>query len=229
LVESALGSAQEITIPTDEWEKALLLSYEREMLGLYVSDHPLLGVESTLRAAVDFSISQISDESIAHDQIISIGGLITSISRKISKKGDPWAIVGIEDLEGAIEVMFFSKTYADYATSLVEDQTVIIRGRVNKREEQPRISAMELRPLDITGAPAGPIVISMDGPRCTPDVIERIKEILHAHPGKREVQLEIRESEKTMLMKLSDEFRVTATPSLSADLKQILGPECLTL
>ncbi len=220
-------SGVELDIPLGEWEKMLLLSYEREMLGLYVSDHPLFGVEHVLRAATDIPISQVADDGIAHDQIVNIGGLITQIQRKVSRQGTTWAIVTIEDLEGAIDVNFFSKVYETHAMNLVEDRVVVVRGRIDKREEAPRVSAIDMSMPDINQAPTGPLVITLETARCTPPVVDRMKEILRSHPGSREVHLRLEDGEKSMVMKLDDGLRITASPSLSADLKAILGPDCL--
>ena len=216
-----------LDIPSPEWEKMMLLGYEREMLGLYVSDHPLLGVEHILRSVSDFSISQISE--VSHDQIITIGGLITQIQRKVSKQGTPWAIVTVEDLDGAVDVLFFSNAYANHGVNLVEDRIVAIRGRVDKREEQPRISALDLTLPDLKQIPTGPLVISMEMSRCTPPVIDRMNEILRSHPGAREVHLRLVDGEKKTVLKLDEGLKVTSSPSLSADLKTVLGPDCLVL
>ena len=216
-----------LDIPNDEWEKSLLLSYEREMLGLYVSDHPLLGVEHVLRAATDRAISSITDETVAHDQIVTIAGLITNIQRKVTKQGASWAIVTIEDLEGSIDVRFFSNTYAQTAMHLVEDRIVVVRGRVDKREEVAQISALELTLPDIKQSPTGPLVIKLDTNRCTPPIVDRMKEILRSHPGSREVHLQLIGGAKSTTLKLDEGLKVTASPSLSADLKSILGPDCL--
>jgi DNA polymerase-3 subunit alpha len=224
---SSMITSVEIEIPNQEWDKALLLSYEREMLGLYVSDHPLLGVEHLLRSSTDMPISQVNDESVGHEQIVTIGGLITQIQRKVSRRGDSWAIVTVEDLEGAVDVMFFANSYTQHSMNLMEDRIVVIRGRVDKREEQVKIMALDLSTPDISLAPSGPLIISMDTVRCTPPVVDRIKEILRSHPGKREVHLKLDDGRKSLVMKIGDDLRVTASPSLSADLKAILGPDCL--
>ncbi len=216
-----------LDIPMTEWDKAMLLSYEREMLGLYVSDHPLLGIEHILRAASDMTISQLND--VNHDQIITIGGLITQVQRKVSRQGTPWAIVTVEDLEGAVDVMFFSNSYATHGVNLVEDRVVAIRGRVDKREERARISALDLTMPDLNKTPTGPLTISMEMSRCTPPVIERMKEILRSHPGAREVHLQLDENGKLTTLKLDEGLRVTSSPSLSADLKTVLGPDCLLI
>lgn len=216
-----------LEVSDQEWDKALLLSYEREMLGLYVSDHPLLGVEHVLRSATDTTISQILDEGVVHDQIITIAGLITAVQRKVSRQGQSWAIVTVEDLEGAIDVRFFSSTYQTHALNLIEDRIVVIRGRIDKREETAQITALELNLADINQAPIGPFVIKLEAERCTPPVVDRMKEILRSHPGTREVHLKIEGGAKNTILKLDDGLKITASPSLSADLKSILGPDCL--
>ena len=217
----------ELTIPQGEWDKSALLAYEREMLGLYVSDHPLLGVEHILRAAVDIPIGQLSDEGIAHEQIISIGGLITQVQRKVSKQGNAWAIVTVEDLEGAQDVMFFANAYTTHALNLVEDRVVVVRGRVDKREEALRFTAIEMTMPDVNQGPTGPLLITVESSRVTPPLVDRMKEILRSHPGSREVHLRLDDGKAGIVMKLDDDLRVTASPSLSADLKQVLGPDCL--
>ena len=218
-------SGLDIEIPPGEWEKALLLSYEREMLGLYVSDHPLLGVEHVLRSATDMTISELVDDDSPTEKIVTIGGLITSIQRKVTRQGASWAIVTVEDLEGSLEVLFFSNTYVQHALSLTEDRVVVIRGRADRREDKLRFTALEMTFPDISKGPVGPLVVTIPISQCTPPIVDRLKEILRTHPGQREVHLAIDDMGKVTLMKL--EPRVTASPSLSADLKSILGAGCL--
>ena len=131
----------------------------------------------------------------------------------------------MEDLEGSIDVMFFSSTYNQYGMSLVEDRVVKIRGRVDWRDEQLRFTAMEMTAIDLTTGPVGPFTVSANSNQLTQPVIERIKETLRMHPGKREVQLVVTDQGKTTTHKLS--FQVTSSPSLSADLKAILGADCV--
>ena len=218
-------SAVELDIPKEEWDKSTLLNYEREMLGLYVSDHPLLGIENILRSNSDLSISELSDDDNRGERTVTIAGLITGVQRKVSRQGASWAIVTIEDLEGAVDALFFSNTYNQYAMGLVEDRVVKIRGRVDWREENLRFTAMEMSAIDLTNGPVGPLSLYASESQLTPPVIERIKETLRTHPGKREVQLVVLNQGKTTTHKLS--FQVTSSPSLSADLKVILGPECI--
>jgi len=214
--------------PIGEWEKSLLLAFEREMLGLYVSDHPLLGIEHVLTQQTDRPISALYGDEVSDGQILTIGGLITGIQRKVSRKGDPWAIVTLEDLEGAVEVMFFASAYAAHATALAEDVVIITKGRVDRREETPRFMALEMFLPDINEAPRGPVVISLALQRCTPPLVESLKNVLREHPGTTEVQLRLESPGRNTMMRLGDALRVQASPSLMADLKTLLGSNCLS-
>ncbi len=215
----------EIEIPTFEWDKTTLLTFEREMLGLYVSDHPLLGVEHILRSNTDMSISSLLSDESSLDGMVTLGGLITGVQRKVSRNGSSWAIVTLEDLEGAVEVLFFSNTYNQYALTLIEDRVVTVRGRFERRDDVVRFTALEMKSLDVSTGPVGPLLISLPISQCTPPIVDRMKEILRSHPGKREVHMQIDDQGVLTTMKI--DALVTASPSLSADLKSILGPDCL--
>jgi len=215
----------DIEIPNFEWDKTTLLTFEREMLGLYVSDHPLLGVEHILRSNTDMSISSLLSDESTPDGFVTLGGLITGVQRKVSRQGSSWAIVTLEDLEGALEVLFFSNVYNQYALTLTEDRVVTVRGRFERRDEVVRFTALEMKSLDISTGPVGPLLISLPISQCTPPIVDRMKEILRSHPGKREVHMQIDDQGVLTTMKI--DALVTASPSLSADLKSILGPDCL--
>jgi len=223
----ALGGVFDVAVPVGEWDKAVLLAYEREMLGLYVSDHPLLGVEHVIAAAVDCPVSGLADREDGSPVVL--GGILSSVTRKVTKKGDSWALVVLEDLEGAVEVMFFPASYQLAAVQLVEDAVVLVRGRVDRREDAPKIIATELIVPDLSIGPRGPVLVSMPTPRCTPPVVERFKEVLASHPGTTEVHLQLVNAGKTTVVRLDDRLRVTATAGLFADLKALLGPGCLPI
>ena len=169
-------------------------------------------------------MSQLLEDG-PQDGMVTIGGLITGIQRKVSRQGASWAVVNVEDLEGAIEVLFFSNTYNQYALSLTEDRVVVVRGRFSRTDEQVRFTALEMKMPDISAAPMGPLLISLPAAQVTPPIVDRIKEILRSHPGKREVHLQVIDQQKSTTLKI--DALVTSSPSLSADLKAILGPDCL--
>ncbi|KAA1423460.1 DNA polymerase III subunit alpha [Mumia zhuanghuii] len=212
----------------DEWDKTTLLAHEREMLGLYVSDHPLFGLEHVLRAASDCTIGDvIADEERPDGSSITVAGLVTSIQRKLTKKGDPWAIVTVEDLEGAVNVMLFPSVYTLSGHLLVEDAVVVVKGRIKRKEDTPEISAMELTAADLSVGDDGPVVISIPTARCTPPTLDQLRDVLSSHPGATEVHLRLVGSKSTKLMRLDARLRVSPSSSLIADLKALLGPGAL--
>ncbi|MFZ9926633.1 MAG: DNA polymerase III subunit alpha [Candidatus Nanopelagicaceae bacterium] len=226
----------DLDYPIDEWDKRTLLAHEREMLGLYVSDHPLLGVESLLASLSDKPISSISgdDGHSGHsgngnhgEEILTIAGLITGIQRKVTRQGASWAIITLEDLTGAIDVMAFSNTYNQYSTMMGEDVIVLVKGRVDRREEVPKFILMEMSLPDMHQERKGPLVITLPLARCTPPVVERMKEVLRSHPGTTDVHLRLESATENTLLTIDEGLKVSATASLSADLKALLGPNCL--
>lgn len=211
-----------------DWDKKQRLAFEREMLGLYVSDHPLSGLEHVLAAAADVSIATLlGDEQRPDGSTVVVAGLITSLQRKMSKQGNPWAAVTIEDMEASVEIMFFGETYLAYSTALTEDAVVVIRGRVRRRDDTMQLQAMEVSLPDVSQAADAPVVVSMAVSRCTPPVVERLREVLSTHPGVTEVHLRLTSPGRATVMRLDHGLRVARSPSLFGDLKALLGPSCL--
>ena len=212
----------------DEWEKSALLANERDMLGLYVSDHPLAGIEHVLTQSTDTTVAGLTvGEERADGSTVTIGGLITGVQRKMTKRGDAWAMVTLEDMSGAVDVLFFPSTYQQYALQLTEDAVVLVKGRFDRREEGVQVMATELTVPDLTAVAGGPMSISLLRERCTPPMVDQLKEIFATHPGRNDVHLHLRAGEKTLVLRLEDRWRVAVTPGLKGDLKALLGPECV--
>lgn len=212
----------------DEWDKRTRLAFEREMLGLYVSDHPLSGLEHVLQAERSHGIGQLLEGNEADEQV-TICGMVTSVQRKQTKKGDLWAIVSVEDLEASIQVMFFPKVYAQVAMLLGTDTVVKIKGRVRTKEETVELQANELSLPQITEAgQSGPVTIALPATRCTPPVVEELRSVLTAHPGTTEVRVRLIDGSQSSLWKLADSLRVAPSQPLMADLKALLGPSCIS-
>jgi DNA polymerase-3 subunit alpha len=229
LSEDDAGFGVSVTIPDiDDWDKMTLLGHEREMLGLYVSDHPLLGLEHVLSTGTDCTIGQLMlDEDRPHGSTLTVSGLITAVNRKITKRGDAWATVTLEDLDGSIEVLLFPSSYQLAAPHLVEDQIVRVKGQLSRDKDQPELRAQEVSVPDLSDGPTGPVVISLPSTRCTAPVVDQLKDVLSTHPGMTEVRLRLLTRDSTRVLRLDDRLRVTASPALFADLKQLLGPGCL--
>lgn len=226
--ESA-GLAERTPVPVGEWDKSVLLAHEREMLGLYVSDHPLNGLEHALAQLADRSIASLLADDSLESAIITVAGLVTTVQRKTTKKGSAWAIASLEDLDGSVDVMVFPQTYNSVATKLVEDSVVSVRARVERSDEDGlRVIAMDIDLPDLSQAASGPIRLSLAATRCVPPLVERLKEVLRQHPGTTEVHLHLTGGTQTTVLRLDDAMRVSPSASLYGDLKALLGANCLS-
>ncbi len=213
--------------PLPEWDKQVRLAYEREMLGLYVSDHPLLGIEHVLASAVDCGLATLADESgPAHGSQVTVGGLVTAVQRRMTKKGDTWAMVTLEDLEGMVNVVVWPTQYVAYGSSLAPDAVLVVRGRVERRDDTVQVVTSEITVPDLAVA-QGPVVLSLPAHRCTPPLVQQLRDVLAAHPGPTEVRLRLEGRGSTTTMALDPRFRVSPSPALMGDLKALLGPSCL--
>jgi DNA polymerase III subunit alpha len=225
----------DVPVPAGEWDKPTLLGFEREMLGLYVSDHPLRGLEHILAAETDCSVAELlaaADDPAApadraDGQVVTVGGILSGVQRKVTRQGSAWATASLEDLEGAIEVLFFPATYNACVQLVIDDAIVLIRGRLDRRDEVPKLVAMEVRTPDLPGEAVGPFVVSLPETRCVPPVVDRLREVLRTHPGPIDVHLRLLNGSGAKVVKLDDKLRVRPSPSLVADLKQLLGPACV--
>lgn len=210
-----------------EWEKKDKLAFEREMLGLYVSDHPLAGLEHVLSRSSDISIAPLKQDGAREGDVVTVAGLVTSITRKITKAGKPWAIATVEDLTGEMEVTFFPKVYQDVAVVLAEDLLVSLKARVQVREDSTSLNALEMKTLDITNVRAAPVTIQIAEQRCTVPMIEQVAGVLSRHHGNVPVLLSVTGRKGRRRVALADTFRVDPGPALFGDLKALLGPGCL--
>ncbi|MFY1651047.1 DNA polymerase III subunit alpha [Solwaraspora sp. WMMB762] len=212
-------------IPDGEWDKTDLLTFEREMLGLYVSDHPLFGVEHVLAAAADMSIAALAEDgAVADGTVVNLAGILSGVQRRITKQGRAWASATLEDLGGAVEVLFFPNTYELVGQYIAEDAIVVVKGRVDRRDDQPRLMAMDLSVPEITAADEiKPIVIALSPARCTPPLVDSLRDVLTSHPGSAEVHVKLVNGGRATLLRLGP-HRVAPTTALMADLKALLGP-----
>ena len=216
-------------VPGVEWDKSTLLSFEREMLGLYVSDHPLFGVEHVLTAHADTPIAALTSDDAGRPEgsMVTIAGLVTGLQVKRTKKGDLWAIATVEDLAGAIECLFFPSAYLTVGPMLQQDIVAVVRGKVNRRDDTVSIYAQELTLPDVSEGPRGPVVVTMETARATASRIEELKAVLTNHPGTTEVHLRLVKPGRAVEVRLDHAYRVNATEALFGDLKVLLGPRCL--
>jgi DNA polymerase-3 subunit alpha len=229
VADDPFGGALDIAIPTADWSKSERLVFERDMLGLYVSDHPLHGVEHVLTSHADTPLAEITSGGVEDGANVTVAGILTAVGPRTNKQGAPWAIATLEDLEAGLEVLFFPKTWAQVADKVVRDQIVVIKGRISRRDDQPSLFASEVTLPELTEGPRGPVLVSMPAARCTPPVVERLREVLGSHPGTTEVQLKLVNGSRETVLRLDQGLRVRPSTALMGDIKALLGPTSVAL
>ncbi|MCL4446022.1 MAG: DNA polymerase III subunit alpha [Actinobacteria bacterium] len=222
-----------------EFDKSDKLAFEKEMLGLYVSDHPLFGIERALARETDCSLAELRDAAgasmsfskddqggfVADGGIRSIGGVVTELKRQYTKKGDLMARFVLEDLHAAMEVFVFPRVMAECGAILENDAVVVVRGKLDLREDQPKIISMEIRRPNFDVKENEELRISLPLGVLTDDTLDRLKEILGDHPGGSQVLLHVGKK----VLKLPSEFNVDSRNGLVGELKMLLGPGAIVV
>ncbi|MFI6705399.1 DNA polymerase III subunit alpha [Nonomuraea sp. NPDC050478] len=221
-----------VTVPDTEWDRKTKLDFEREMLGLYVSDHPLAGAERLLAKGRDTTIADLLESGRDDRGDVTVSGLITKVDKRVNKAGNLWAIATVEDMDAAVECLFFPKSYVLYAEALREDIVVSVRGQINNRDGAISIFATDLTLIDVSGVNSdtgAPITLVLREERVTPQLLEDLRHVLKLHEGKVPLNINLkRPVGKTMVLSVPD-FPVNADTSFAADVKALLGPEAIAL
>jgi DNA polymerase III subunit alpha len=208
-----------------EWDKSQLLAFEKEMLGQYVSDHPLLGLEHLLNAAADTRLSSIGGRG--DGAVVTVAGVLAKLVKKLTKRGESYVVAEVEDLDGASECIFFPQLYQRHQELLQQDAMVVIKARVDARDDAPKLVALEVRPLGPEESGSQPIILHLDAHSCDEPTVGRLKRILHAHQGSSPVHLQIRGGDSILVVQLGDAFRVDPRNGLYAEIKAELGRDIL--
>jgi DNA polymerase III subunit alpha len=238
-----------VPVPDQEFDKHQKLVFEKEMLGLYVSDHPLVGAEAALRRHTDCTILDLREEGPGRDLAVAgangssndtygapasgwyggrnserwVGGVITGLSRRYTRRGELMATFVLEDLQSSIEVFVFPRTMTEVGHLLADDVVVCVKGRLDQRDEVPKIVCSELKRPQLTGDGSEPLQVVVPVNALDDTGVERLRELLREHPGPSPVYLHV----GTKVVRLAHEFDVTMSAGLLAELRVLLGPACL--
>jgi DNA polymerase-3 subunit alpha len=215
----------ERTVISDvEFDKTVRLAFEKEMLGLYVSDHPLSGYEVALRRRCDMAIADLADvdDGMQH----TIGGVLTNLQKKWTRKGDLMAVFDLEDLGGSVEVTVFPKTMAEHGHKLEEDAIVLVRGRLDdRRGAVPKILCHEVEVIEMGDLPSSrPVRLRLPIDRVSRSTVDELKELLSAHPGDAEVYLHLGDRQ---VLRLPADYCVNPSGGLVGELRVLLGAEAV--
>jgi DNA polymerase-3 subunit alpha len=226
LGDGAHGVDVDMPIPIEEHPKQILLAQEKEMLGLYVSDHPLLGIEGLLNRMTDTAISSL--EQRQPGEVVTVGGMVANHSTRLMKNGGVMAAFDLEDVSGnSVEVLAFPKVFEKYGAAMRPDEILIIKGRVDRdvRDDSIKIHALEAHKpnLDVNR----PLQITLAADSCTPALVDSLKEVLATHPGQTQVFLNLVSNGKRTILRLGSEYCVDTSNGVHGELKALLGPSCL--
>ncbi|MET4780714.1 DNA polymerase III subunit alpha [Glaciihabitans sp. UYNi722] len=211
-----------------EWSKRDKLAFEREMLGLYVSDHPLAGLEVQLAKHANTTITEVLGGEVAGDgDHVTVAGLITSVQHRVARNsGNQYGLITVEDFAGEITVMFLGKAYQEFSPALTSDAIVVVRGRVSVRDDGMNLHAVSMFTPDLgQSLGSGPLVISLPELRATTDVVTSLNDVLIRHSGDTEVRLRLVKGENARVFEVP--YPVSVSADLYGELKSLLGPNCL--
>ncbi|WP_017575471.1 DNA polymerase III subunit alpha [Nocardiopsis kunsanensis] len=209
----------------EEWDRKTKLGFEREMLGLYVSSHPLAGAERILARSRDTSVSRIVGGDLARERgEVRIAGLISGVDKRVNKAGNQWAICTVEDLDSSMEVLFFPKTFPLYSEALVEDTAITVKGRLNERDGTWSMFASEMSILDISHVSDGepPVLLTIAEERITPKMVGDLEQVLSTHKGETPVRIRVDNPRRSRIYAL-DRYSVNISPEFNGEVKSLLG------
>jgi len=266
-----------VPVPEQEFDKHSKLAFEKEMLGLYVSDHPLVGAEAALRRHVDCTILDLRDDIAGRDASAGgapadgnangsangngsvavtsfsgyggnggyggyggngsnggysgssrvadrwVGGVVTGLARKYTRKGELMATFFLEDLESSIEVFVFPRTMTEVGYLLADDAVICVKGRLDLRDEVPKLVCSELKRPQLSLDGAEPLKVVLPVNALDDTRVQRLRELLQEHPGPSPVYLHV----GSKVVRLPAELSVARSPGLLAELRVLLGPACL--
>jgi DNA polymerase-3 subunit alpha len=223
-----------VPIPDVEFGKSQRLAFEKEMLGLYISDHPLMGLEASLSRLTDCTLAELRDvdpEAIGgpsgafggEGQMRVVGGVVTELTRRYTKKGDLMATFVLEDLNASIETFVFPKTMAEYGALLDDDAVVVLKARVDLRDDRLKLVCMEVQRPELAVDGATDLRISLPLNTLTDRTVDGLKRLLAEHPGDSPVFLHVGEK----VLRLPPEFNVDSRRGLVGELRVLLGPNAI--
>ena len=246
------GSGFEVIVPEpdgQEWDRHMKLSFEKEVLGIYVSDHPLRPYEYALAKAREFTLSQIDtgfetmgptgnavNQEIPEGKPYWWAGMVSGVGKRVTKNGDPMAIVQLEDMEGEATVVVFPKTYKQcegYLYGEVDPETgaqlsdafIRVKGKLERSDRGDQIIAQEIEPLVLSEESNRPKVFEIMVPssRFSQSNMARLATVLNTNPGGDRVELFIEQADgQTMRAEIPTRVNARSIP-LIAEVKGIVG------
>jgi DNA polymerase-3 subunit alpha len=227
----AAGQVDESALQGEEFDKRDLLRYEKEMLGQFVTDHPLLGVKDVLAAQTTHEMGDL--EQLGDGDLVTVGGIIGNVARKYTKRGEPYAQFRLEGLAGGTDVVAFPSVYEAVPGLIETDRIVLVTGRIDLRGRELQIRANDVREPDLGPGMTpslGPenLVVDLQAAACTPAVLAKLKEVFEAHPGASPVRVRFLSSAGITPLEVGS-YRVEPAGGLLNELRSLLGTDAARL
>jgi len=223
-------AVDESVLEGPELDSRLLLSKEKEMLGQFVTDHPLLAVRASLEAQCTHEIAALED--LGDGDLVTIGGIIGTLSRRYTRRGEPYAQFRLEGLAGGVEVVAFPSVYEAVPELIEPDEIVLVTGRIDLRGRELQIRANQVRAPALERAAearrAESLVLDLTASACTPSVLARLRHLLEGASGPTQVRFRFVSASGPRPLELGD-YRVDARGSLVDELRSLLGPSAARL
>ena len=223
-VEDAADAPASLLPEIPDWDERTRLTHEKATLGFYVSGHPLESLGGLLDDFASHRTGALRD--LASGTEVSVGGIVTDLRKRKSKKGAWWGSFQLEDLEGQIEVLAFPKAFEQFQALLENDKAVLITGRVESEDGRVRLTADEAVSLDdLREKKADAVQIRLDADELDDDLVSRLLNAVEAHRGEVAVYLEVvRAGDFRLVARAEAALRVHPSRQLSAALEHAVGP-----
>ena len=208
---------------TEEWQPNQLLAYEKEVLGFYISGHPLTYYKVELKEFSDHSTKGL--RQLVEGQEVKIVGIINAVKLTTTRKtNERMAIVTLEDADGSVEVVIFPSTYPNVAANLIEGAVVIVVGRLSIREDQPTIVAGDIKKIEEAYKTVKAINVDLSG---TSEIcLDKLRSKLALYPGKTPVYLRLdTQSYKSVQILVGEDLFVTPSEILMNEIKALVGED----
>ena len=219
--ESATVAVHHPEIPRDEFDKAELLRLEKETLGVYVSEHPLHAVREQLRRKTTCALSEI--ERRRDGEVVTIGGIVSTVKELTTKKGDPMVFLSLDDLSDEIEVVVFNSVYAAARELCSADSVLVVKGRIDhKQEGDTKLIALEVLPFEAARAPTE-VRLRVDARSAPAGIVRELGHVVRDFPGEAKVLVALETSDGPRTLELGPEYRVRPEADFFAEVKALLG------
>lgn len=212
-----------------EWPENQLLSYEKQMLGFYITGHPLAQYSKILNNYATHSTVDLIH--LQEGEEISIGGIISKLKTITTKRNEKMAFVNLEDLDGFIEVLLFPKVFSQYLKMIKMNSTIFVRGRINLRDKEPKIIAEEITLLsEVQKRYTRSIAINLFTTGLEEEVLSKLKDVLIRHRGSVPVYLGFLSPDRQQVqLEIGPDYYATPTEKLVGEIEGVLGEGVVTL